>query len=417
MEASVSLKKIGKNIEKESILAGLSFGIERGSITSILGPNDSGKSLLLNMIAGGLSPDFGSIYINGNNIVNREKKIFSKIGYMPQYINLDENLNILENFQFHARLYEMNQKLIVERISFLSEQFRIDKLLYKFPKELSFGFLRKIMLVRTLLHDPSIILLDEPLISLDLKSKNRFWKFINKIKDDKTIIYTTQYLKEIENIDERIIFLSDGKIVLDGTYNQLINKTGNLYKFVLKFKNLNDKLFNELSNNSLLIESKRDKNIFEFYGKNKEELFKVLKNVLNDNLIDIEINKIDLDTLFLNSTKEWILNIFKAFFIRRIQFFLHHFLFEISISLLLPIFFMLAVGFVLSSQSPVYKNFPNESWILIGIIFSISFAFSFLFTYSDIQTIKKSQLLSQINISPISQISFIFNYLYLDHLI
>ena len=304
MEASVSLKKIGKNIEKESILAGLSFGIERGSITSILGPNDSGKSLLLNMIAGGLSPDFGSIYINGNNIVNREKKIFSKIGYMPQYINLDENLNILENFQFHARLYEMNQKLIVERISFLSEQFRIDKLLYKFPKELSFGFLRKIMLVRTLLHDPSIILLDEPLISLDLKSKNRFWKFINKIKDDKTIIYTTQYLKEIENIDERIIFLSDGKIVLDGTYNQLINKTGNLYKFVLKFKNLNDKLFNELSNNSLLIESKRDKDIFEFYGKNKEELFKVLKNVLNDNLIDIEINKIDLDTLFLNSTKE-----------------------------------------------------------------------------------------------------------------
>ena len=159
------------------------------------------------------------------------------------------------------------------------------------------------MFVRTLLHDPSIILLDEPLISLDLKSKNRFWKFINKIKDDKTIIYTTQYLKEIENIDERIIFLSDGKIVLDGTYNQLINKTGNLYKFVLKFKNLNDKLFNELSNNSLLIESKRDKNIFEFYGKNKEELFKVLKNVLNDNLIDIEINKIDLDTLFLNSTK------------------------------------------------------------------------------------------------------------------
>ena len=109
MEASVSLKKIGKNIEKESILAGLSFGIERGSITSIIGPNDSGKSLLLNMIAGGLSPDFGSIYINGNNIVNREKKIFSKIGYMPQYINLDENLNILENFQFHARLYEMNQ--------------------------------------------------------------------------------------------------------------------------------------------------------------------------------------------------------------------------------------------------------------------------------------------------------------------
>ena len=72
------MSQIGKNIEKESILAGLSFGIERGSITSILGPNDSGKSLLLNMIAGGLSPDFGSIYINGNNIVNREKKIFLK---------------------------------------------------------------------------------------------------------------------------------------------------------------------------------------------------------------------------------------------------------------------------------------------------------------------------------------------------
>ena len=83
------------------------------------------------------------------------------------------------------------------------------------------------------------------------------------------------------------------------------------------------------------------------------------------------------------------MNIFKAFLIRRIQFFIHNFLIETIVSLLLPIIFMLIIGFVLISQSPVYKNFPDESWILLGIIFSISFASSFLFTFSDIQIMKK----------------------------
>ena len=304
MEASISLKKIGKNVQNKSILAGLSFGIEKGTITSILGPNDSGKSLLLKMIAGGISPDFGSIYINGNNISTEDRKLRLKIGYMPQYINLDDNLNILENLQFHGRIYEMEQKQIFERIDFLTEKFHLKSLLYKFPGELSFGFLRKIIFVRTILHDPSIILLDEPTISLDLNSKSRLWKYINEIKAEKTIIYSTQTLLEIDNIDERIIFLSNGKIVLDGTYKQLVNKTDNLYKFVLEFKNLNDKLFNDLSNNFMLIQSKRENNFFEFYGKDKDELFKVLKKVLNNNLIDFQISKVGLDTLFLNSTQE-----------------------------------------------------------------------------------------------------------------
>ena len=105
------------------------------------------------------------------------------------------------------------------------------------------------------------------------------------------------------------------------------------------------------------------------------------------------------------------MNIFKAFLIRRIQFFIHNFLIETIVSLLLPIIFMLIIGFPLISQSPVYKNFPEESWILLGIIFSISFVSSFLFTFNDIQIMKKTKLLSQINITPASQISFIFNYI------
>jgi len=304
MEASVSLKKIGKTINKKSILAGLSFGIERGSIMSIVGPNDSGKSLLLKMISGETKPEFGSIFINGKDIQLREKEISSQIGYMPQYINFDYNLTILENFQFHGRIYGMNSKQIVERIIFLSEKIELNHILNQFPGDLSYGFKRKAMFLRSLLHDPSILLLDEPTLSLDLKSQYRFWKLINELKGDKTIIYTTQSIKESENIYERIIFLSGGKIVLDGNYDQLINKTADFHKFVITFEILDDKLYNKLLSISSVIDPKKNLNKFEFYGKTKKTLFDVLRKVIKENLLDCEISKVGLDTLYLNSTKE-----------------------------------------------------------------------------------------------------------------
>ena len=105
------------------------------------------------------------------------------------------------------------------------------------------------------------------------------------------------------------------------------------------------------------------------------------------------------------------MNIFKAFFIRRIQYFFHNFLSEISISLLLPILFMFSIGFVLSDLSPTYDGFTDIGWILIGIIFCISFSSSFLFTYNDMQININNKFLDQINISPISQVSFVFFYL------
>jgi len=105
------------------------------------------------------------------------------------------------------------------------------------------------------------------------------------------------------------------------------------------------------------------------------------------------------------------LNIFKAFLIRRIQYFYHHFLLEISISLLLPFIFMFSIGFVMSDLSPNYDGFVDISWILIGIVFCISFSSSFLFVYNDMQINIINKFLDQINISPISQVSFIFFYL------
>ena len=148
MEASVSLKKIGKILNGRSVLAGLSFGIERGSIMAVVGPNDSGKSALLKVIAGFSKPEYGSVFIDGKDVQLRRTETASVVGYMPQEVNFDPQLTIFENFQFHGRLYGMSSQRMNNRIASLSERLGFREFIHDFPHELSSGFLRRALLRR-----------------------------------------------------------------------------------------------------------------------------------------------------------------------------------------------------------------------------------------------------------------------------
>ena len=207
MEASVSLKKIGKVLNGRSVLAGLSFGIERGSIMAVVGPNDSGKSALLRVISGFSKPEYGSVFIDGKDVHLRRLEIAKSIGYMPQNINFDNDLTVFENFQFHGRIYNMETEMINRKIALLSDQLDFRHFLNDFPCDISSGFQKKALLARTLLTDPEVLLLEEPTSSLDLRSQYLVWDFLQEMRGEKTIIYTTHSIREAERVHDRIVIM------------------------------------------------------------------------------------------------------------------------------------------------------------------------------------------------------------------
>ncbi|MFL3050787.1 MAG: ABC transporter ATP-binding protein, partial [Candidatus Neomarinimicrobiota bacterium] len=277
MEASVSLKKIGKVLNGRSVLAGLSFGIERGSIMAVVGPNDSGKSALLRVISGFSKPEYGSVFIDGKDVHLRRLETAKSIGYMPQNINFDNDLTVFENFQFYGRIYNMETEMINRRIALLSDQLGFHNFLNDFPSDISFGFQKKALLARTLLTDPEVLLLEEPTSSLDLRSQYLVWDFLQEMRGERTIIYTTHSIREAERVHDRIVIMHHGHVALDGSLDKLLENAGELFHFQIHFQNLTKELYEKLSKITTVVSPSQIGQVFDFYARERKIFFDVMR--------------------------------------------------------------------------------------------------------------------------------------------
>ena len=223
MEASISFKSLGKKINKKSILAGISFGIEKHSIFSLFGPIDSGKSAILKLISGLIYKDKGYLYINGKDINIYPVDIKFDIGYMPQKIDLYNNLNLLENIILFSEFFNITKSKARTRAEMLCEEFDIGDYIYNKPSETNECINKIAIFIRTILHNPSIILLDQPSTGLDLYYEKKIWKFISNSKD-RTIIFSTNKLNEVRNYSERLIYIKDYCIEYIGSNDSFLEK-------------------------------------------------------------------------------------------------------------------------------------------------------------------------------------------------
>ena len=194
MEASITLKKVGKLIENKTILAGLTFGVERGSLVAIVGVNDSGKSTLLKLLSGYENPDYGQVFVHGLDIEKRRNETRKLIGYVPYENDLDPWLTIEQNIRFNANLYSISNKIYNERLKQYSQALQLDPYLNEFSLKVSGGIQKKAMLVRSLIHDPEILILDEPTGYMDAESIRLTWDLLKKIKGEKSIIYVNRLI-------------------------------------------------------------------------------------------------------------------------------------------------------------------------------------------------------------------------------
>tara|TARA_Y100001970_G_C14092487_1_gene780786 strand:- start:20 stop:946 length:927 start_codon:yes stop_codon:yes gene_type:complete len=297
MEASITLKKVGKLIGEKTILAGLTFGIEKGSLVAIVGVNDSGKSTLLKLFSGFENPDYGQVFIQGLDMNKRRKETRSLVGFVPDASDLDPWLTVRQNILFTAALYNIPEDIANQRLLTYSNELMLNPYLDNLILNISHGIHKKTMLIRELIHDPDVLIIDEPTSYMDAESSRVTWDLLKKIKGDKSIIYVSNSLNEVEDSHDRILVFREGRIVMDGHIDLLLNSTLDYHQFQIEFINLSDELYKLLCNVPTVVSPNRLNNTFHFYGRTRKVFFDVIAATDSEEMINLEVKKLGLRDL------------------------------------------------------------------------------------------------------------------------
>ena len=195
----------------------LNFNIKEGSVASILGPNGCGKTTTLRMIAGMLTPSKGTAFVDSIDVRKDKQTVKSKIGYMTNNTSLYDRLSVVETIKFFAELNQIPEDIYMPRAEKLFHQLDMTKYLSKRIADLSTGMKQKTSIVRTLIHDPDLVVLDEPTTGVDVTGQSVIIDLIRTIKDSgKTLIFSTHQLNEVRDIADHIVVMKSGEKIFDG---------------------------------------------------------------------------------------------------------------------------------------------------------------------------------------------------------
>ncbi|MDE2079701.1 MAG: ABC transporter ATP-binding protein [Patescibacteria group bacterium] len=222
----IEVQNLVKKFGNFTAVDGISFGVRGGEITGFLGPNGAGKTTTLQMILDLITPTSGSVKIFGKDMRHHREEILGGLNFSSPYVTLPGNLRVWENLKTFARLYGVRD--IDAKINELVDFFEIRDLLPKLTYSLSTGQLTRLNLTKALLNDPKLLLLDEPTSSLDPDIADRTRQMLLRIRKERgvTMLYTSHNMAEVEEICDRVIFVNHGKIVSEGTPEELIAQYG-----------------------------------------------------------------------------------------------------------------------------------------------------------------------------------------------
>jgi ABC-2 type transport system ATP-binding protein len=303
----LSVKNLNKIYSKNSsnsvhALNNLNLDVHQGEIFGLLGPNGAGKTTFINILAGTTKKTSGDVNVWGFNLDKNPRQVRASIGIVPQEVNLDAFFSPRKLLDLQAGLYGVKKK---DRITdTILELVALKDQADSYARSLSGGMKRRLLVAKALVHQPPIIILDEPTAGVDVELRKTLWKNVRLLnKQGVTIILTTHYLEEAETMCNRIGILNKGDLVaLDSTKNLLDKIKIKKVKFKLnKDFNLKDDFLP-----SIKIISKNNNEIILSYEKNKikiEEIINIIKEE-NINIIDISTDDGDLEDVFIALTKD-----------------------------------------------------------------------------------------------------------------
>lgn len=223
----LKIENLHASIAGKEILKGLSLEVKPGEVHAIMGPNGAGKSTLFQLLTGLFAPDAGEVEIDGLSLRRSTRQALARIGVVFQQMSLDLDLSVRRNLQFHTQLHGLPAALARQRIEEAAETFGLAKDLPRAVRELSGGNRRKVELARALLHRPALLLMDEPTVGLDPKSRRDLLAAIRAdvAARDSTVLWATHLVEEAQAAD-RVLVLHKGVLLADGTPEAVTQQLG-----------------------------------------------------------------------------------------------------------------------------------------------------------------------------------------------
>ncbi len=265
------LRKVYKN--KVIALDNIDLNVKMGDFFALLGPNGAGKSTLIGILTSLINKTAGNVQIMGYNIDTQFSNAKSQIGLVPQEFNFNSFEPLIEIVKSQAGYYGLDRNIALEASEECLDKLGLWEKRKNTPRELSGGMKRRLMIARALVHDPKLLILDEPTAGVDIEIRRSMWKLLSKINaEGKTIILTTHYLEEAENLCKNIAIIDHGKIIVDSTMRNLLEKL-NEESFILYLQhpltsspNLDAYEFEIIDDKTLEITLTDDKSLYELFS-------------------------------------------------------------------------------------------------------------------------------------------------------
>lgn len=298
--------ELTKKFGKFTALDSLSMNIPDNSIFGFVGPNGAGKTTTMKIMAGLLKADSGSIYMNGEDILKDPKKIRDKIGYMPDFFGVYDDLKVSEYMDFYAGTYYIPYAERGELIDNLLEIVDLSEKKDTYVDSLSRGMKQRLCLARSLIHDPNLIILDEPASGLDPRARVEMKEVLKELREmGKTIIVSSHILPELAEMCSEIGIIDHGQLVTQGTVNDIMNKIQKKRMVKVKLtsgKEILIRLLKEQAKVKDIIEN-TDNVEFAFEGTN-DDLIAILRNIILNGIpiYSFAENEGNLEEIFMTVT-------------------------------------------------------------------------------------------------------------------
>ena len=223
----IQLRDLYKSYGPVMALNGLNLKVPKGSLYGLLGPNGAGKSTALRIICTLLSPDSGHVEVGGHNVLLEEKETRRRLGYVAQDVAIDKILTGRELLQLQGDLYHLDKKYKKKRIEELIERLDMNEWIDRRCGSFSGGMKRRLDLASGLLHEPELLILDEPTVGLDIESRSVIWGLLNELRNNETtILLSSHYLEEVDELADEMAIIDKGKVIASGKPDDLKKELG-----------------------------------------------------------------------------------------------------------------------------------------------------------------------------------------------
>jgi ABC-2 type transport system ATP-binding protein len=244
---AIAVRNLTKYYDIEKAVNDISFDVKTGEILGFLGPNGAGKTTTMKIITCYMPPTSGTVEVEGFDIAEHSFEVRKKIGYLPEMNPLYLDMNVLEYLEYSARLHGLKNALLTSRLKEMVDVCGIGNVRHKDIGELSKGFRQRVGLAQAMIHDPEVLILDEPTSGLDPNQIVEIRNLIRQIGRAKTVVLSTHILTEVQATCDRVIIISDGGIVADGTLEQLQQDFRGSEKISLEIKVPSGKIVNAMT--------------------------------------------------------------------------------------------------------------------------------------------------------------------------